>query len=302
MVFDFIKKHINKVSIFNEINNFWENDIFNSKYKETKKFLHEDEGCDSELNYYNKGNKKYKEDQILYHLDKFDFRISNKECRLDNKEVVACFGCSQTLGVGLPWEETWPFILNNLFEDKLCVKNYGSDGASINKITRLIYNYIKNYSPKAILCLLPDIFRKEFIKTKLSLSIQLEQYINDKNLIDILNNKKLNSDELDFISLNRFSDINNSVYNFLKDLKFLELISQTYNLPILIFSWDPFLIESFYKKKIYSKLICIPNKTEYEYLIDYTNSEKARDNVHLGFKSNKLFSNIFYRSLVEKIR
>lgn len=75
---------------------------------------------------------------------------------------IACFGCSQTYGVGIDKNQTWPLHLGNILGVK--VKNFGIPGSNINQITAFIEYFCKNYKTKLILFLLPHSMRRQIVK------------------------------------------------------------------------------------------------------------------------------------------
>jgi hypothetical protein len=73
---------------------------------------------------------------ISYKFNKNGFRTYNFE--LDCKEINIALGCSQTLGVGLPVEMTWPFLIER--ETNTKTFNLGLGGASSDTVARLLTN------------------------------------------------------------------------------------------------------------------------------------------------------------------
>lgn len=97
-------------------------------------------------------NLKYKYDQLQLYgwVDKkinYKFNSEGYRCsEFSQSDSIMFFGCSFTLGVGVPLENTYPFITaENL---KLECKNYGVSGSSSNTAFRLAYTAIEKYKPK----------------------------------------------------------------------------------------------------------------------------------------------------------
>jgi|TARA_A100001388_G_scaffold102684_1_gene74865 hypothetical protein len=86
---------------------------------------------------------------------KAKFRDAIQDCD------IACFGCSQTYGVFLDHNETWPYFLGK--ELGLNVKNFGIPGSNYNEMTAFMEYYVKNYKAKTILALFPHSFRRQSI-------------------------------------------------------------------------------------------------------------------------------------------
>ena len=73
---------------------------------------------------------------------------------------IACFGCSQTRGKCLEYEQSWPYHLGKILNTK--VKNFGVDGSNINQITAFVEEYLNHgYKANLIIILLPQIFRRQ---------------------------------------------------------------------------------------------------------------------------------------------
>ena len=78
---------------------------------------------------------------LKIHLNNYGFR-SNKDYHLENEpNEVWCFGCSHTMGIGLPLHHTWPHILEKQIDFK--TKNFGVAGSGADMIWRLIENWVK---------------------------------------------------------------------------------------------------------------------------------------------------------------
>ena len=86
-------------------------------------------------------------------LEKFKLRDPLEACD------IACFGCSQTYGYPLEYNESWPARLQE--ETGRKIRNYGRCGSNINEITALVDHYIENYKTDTILLYLPHTFRRQ---------------------------------------------------------------------------------------------------------------------------------------------
>jgi hypothetical protein len=73
---------------------------------------------------------------------------------------IACFGCSQTYGSFLDYEQTWPYHLSKMLNTK--IKNFGIEGSNINEIIAFVEKYLKNrYKANLIIILIPHTFRRQ---------------------------------------------------------------------------------------------------------------------------------------------
>lgn len=75
---------------------------------------------------------------------------------------IACFGCSQTWGSFLEYEESWPAQLQKITGRS--VKNLGIGGSNLNEIIPFADYYIKNYKSEMMLLYLPHSFRRQIIR------------------------------------------------------------------------------------------------------------------------------------------
>ena len=303
-ILETIKSIKNNDGIFDSVNNIWKKDFFDGKYSHSLEFY----GTDSFENYILKGNKKYSKNDIVYHVNENEFRIpEKKDFNKDEKPVIACFGCSQTRGVGLPWNETWPYLLEEKLDFKFSIKNYGIDGASSDSISRLIHNYTLNNTPTAILCLLPDIYRKEIFQSNSDnkTPINYFRFTNDleKNLDKIISEcQKYSFNVWDWRAYKQLSNEENCIYNYIKNIKFIELIAKEKNIPLCIFTWHEFFMEFIQKGKYKSPYIGKLTQKDYSYLSkNYFEIEKARDNMHYGKKPNSIYADVFYRHIKNQI-
>jgi len=88
------------------------------------------------------------------------FDPSNKKLRDEVGDCdIACFGCSQTFGSFLEYDQSWPAQLQKITGKS--VKNYGIQASNINEITSFVDHYVKNYKTDTILLYLPHTFRRQ---------------------------------------------------------------------------------------------------------------------------------------------
>ena len=81
---------------------------------------------------------------ILYEYNSRGFRDKEWPSNLD--DVVWCLGDSFTKGVGVPYEHTWPSILQTNSK-KRCI-NLGIDGAANRLLLNIAKQIISEYNPK----------------------------------------------------------------------------------------------------------------------------------------------------------
>ena len=239
------------------------------------------------------GNKLYKDKSIVYTFNNQGFRAYN--C-FGGKKQIACFGCSGTFGVGLPDEETWPWILQHEKEIKYnyTVKNYGVSGASNDYICRLVYTHLLKNKPDIIICFFPDIYRVEYFSEKRDIETWCPRAYPEH--IDNLKKYKA------YLTL-----INpyNGFFNFVKNFKFIELMCKQQNIKFVWHTWSTTLLNT--DKHIIDHYLgndspCIINRYGNGQLYDicrdhdlYDISDKARDGAHQGVKFNKILAKEFVK-------
>lgn len=99
-------------------------------------------------------NESYTIEEFLnfkYRYNNFGFR-DDVDYTPDNSEnEIWCFGCSYTVGDGVPREKTWPALVQK--ETGLVVRNFAVSGGGMQTILRLLENWLKvsKHKPRYIL-------------------------------------------------------------------------------------------------------------------------------------------------------
>lgn len=280
-------------STSNKAVELWSDFNFDGPYSHSESW----EGIDSEANYALRGNKKYETTPISYDYNCFGFRINSRseETESSDTKIIACFGCSQTFGAGLPYEETWPYLLQKKLQNKVQIKNYGKSGCAADTIVRLIHNYLENNTPYAICCLLPDMFRRELF----------EYYGKDIRTFNLLEGKELKGMDLkqkcgakgynylDYQAYHRLSGEDNCMYQYIKNIKMIESLCKARGVKIVIGTWSIEILEKILKGQLQSSSLIDPSKPKYKPLFHWGALEKARDGIHLGLQACALYADLF---------
>jgi hypothetical protein len=251
-------------------------------------------GTDNIEIYKKNGNKKYKTDDIEYHINEYGYRVDPKVDD-NNSNIIACFGCSNTFGIGLPLRETWVSTLSNNLNNNYITKNYGVSGASNDTIARLIFNYTLNNKPKIICCYFPEIFRMEFFDRECNLRF----------LSPTTENTNFNSNSNFYKSYKELSSVENCLFNFIKNFNLIYHICKKNNIKFYWNTWSDIILnlgkdgielnfdfESF-SGSLYDDTDdykAVP--TNYNWKID-----SARDGSHFGFIVNEKLANSFYKKI-----
>lgn len=89
--------------------------------------------------------------KITYSFNSHGFR--SEEFDFDENESILFFGCSYTVGIGLPTENTWPYIVSKNLNLK-CF-NLGVGGSSLDAMYRLAKYWIPKFKSKLVIVLEP---------------------------------------------------------------------------------------------------------------------------------------------------
>jgi hypothetical protein len=261
---------------------------------------------DTEENFKVRGNKNYKNETISYETNNAGYRLTTRKEDVSDKKIIACFGCSQTFGIGLKYEDTWPSILENMLGANFIAHNYGVPGASFDTIARLIHNYLLTETPAAICCLLPDMFRREMFDSN-SLTVP-KNYSNlygetDEFTISELC-KKHDYNIIDFRSYKRLSGEENSIFNFIKNLKLIETLCLMNNIPLVLTTWDIYILNCLklpQNKKTFNNFV-EPSESDFDFFLKWDDMEKSRDGIHLGRAPLKKHAELLYDRLTSLLQ
>jgi hypothetical protein len=176
----------------------------------------------------------YKTEPIKIGNENFNFRQYDKP---RGEKEIACFGCSQTFGVGLPDEWTWPYYLNELFGDSYNVKNYGIAGSCNELIARFCHEFIinqnKNY--EAVFCFFPDTYRYLYGLYENDKLITADGIIQNNPQTTDLKNLHLANICSSYLNLTNESF---SFFRFIKSYKLIKEICDSKNIPLYWYSWS----------------------------------------------------------------
>jgi len=215
---------------------------------------------DSYENYLRNGNREYGPEDITYQFNQSGYR-SKEFSEIDHTAFkVLVIGCSNTLGLGLPLNETYGEQLRQrlLVRYDLLVEiiNLGLGGRSIDYVARCLYQSVPILRPHYVFCLLPAFSRREYFSGNRQL-----HYIADWEVPGWQNHRDalltLSNDQWDF-------------YSFVKNLAFIELILRDHHWAWA--TWQHYDFDVSYFDVAHYRT---------QYMLQAERG-KARDNIHSG--------------------
>ena len=195
-------------------------------------------------------------DAITYQMNSHGFRCND----FDSRPGFIALGCSFTSGIGLPIEQVWPTIVGNFAG--LVPWNLGIGGAGSDTCFRMLINYIDLLNPKFVMLLTPDPDRFEI------------HYLSRP--YTIMHNQAHPNSKINEIQKFWFSDEQNTLVNYTKNLLAMQQICSSRNIKFVI-------------KKLYPDLLG-QNITQAQW-------PSARDLQHVGYLEQKRCAELFLQDL-----
>lgn len=106
------------------------------------------------------GHPQWTADSFTYKYNSYGFRSQEFDLS-DIRSKILTFGCSHTVGVGVPQNDNWPEQLGRDYFPDCAVWNAGLGGAGADTIARLAVNMIPIIKPKIVAILWPSLYRFE---------------------------------------------------------------------------------------------------------------------------------------------
>ena len=104
---------------------------------------------------------------FIYSINKEGFRSNEFK---DNTDIMF-LGCSNTFGVGLPENNTWPYLLSEKLKNSFV--NLGVPGGSLKTVFRMLHGWADKLNPKIVIILSPPEARTEVMTSQR----EFKQYI-----------------------------------------------------------------------------------------------------------------------------
>ena len=180
-------------------------------------------GSDNYPTFRKNNSKNWTIDSVSYKFNSHGYRSA--EMIKSEKFTIACFGCSTTLGIGVPVEETWPQLFLQKFKAKTNkdaeVLNFAWSAVSSDFISRTMYSVLPVIEPDLVLILLPTMHRYELYNDDGSTTNAFPQNEYCRQFYEIYDNE--------YWAKN----------NFLKNFNFIEMMINRYNIPWIFSTWNP---------------------------------------------------------------
>jgi hypothetical protein len=190
----------------------------------------------------------------------YTFNSAGFRCDEFTEDPTLMFlGCSHTFGLGIPYDSTWPYLVAK----KLGLRNanLGWPGTSNDTAFRLAYYYIPIIKPKMVIFLSPSESRLELVKHD----------------VDSLN--FLPSEQTPAVIKHEHASYSNFYQDWL--------------------SSDTNLLMNKLKNKLAINMMCVDQQIKFVSMdsTELRRHDLARDLLHVGVRSNFIFSNIVINKL-----
>lgn len=224
----------------------------------------------------------------IYNATSFDYKFNSMGFRCDEFNLYSSsptvyLGCSHTMGLGIPYTESWAYKLHNSIMSNVPFWNLAFEKSSIDAQVLLLNEYADELKPQRIFFLMPNLYRRyiRYNNDALHYSPMLGQ---DKKFFDPNNTyKKFNIEQLEPTLLDQsyaFAQVD--LY-----LTMLNLIAGKLNATVFLQHWyltneeEKLMLNSMVEK--FSNIVKL--NTEWEI------KDWARDKMHFGPNSHGLFAN-----------
>lgn len=209
-----------------------------------------------------------------YSVDSNGFRVYDQ--LYDSEDYIACFGCENTFGTGISSHNTWPFILSQKLQMR--VDNCGDINASVDTVTRYIWQYLQYKTPSAIFIMFPDISRFEF-------------FTEDDVICPILPGVSSGKVFFDNVCA-KLTRKHNSLAKFYQNYALIKVLCENKNIPFFWYTESSALLTTPFDEYVIGP---IANTYSDGYkLIDIINKENNRGVINMDI------ANLFYTLINEK--
>jgi len=168
-----------------------------------------------------------------YITNNFGFRDSFWEGPSD----ILAVGCSNTYGIGVPKNGTWPSILGKFLDKD--IRNLSLPGISIQELVFQVFEYCKRFeNPKTIICLFPDPFRMVVPTIKDFLVVSNDNPKNGIETVQLNNKNEVKEYMKKPYNYNDFLIKEFALFFSIKAIHMLEQYCNSNNIELIWSSWD----------------------------------------------------------------
>lgn len=197
---------------------------------------------DSKENFEKRPHPKY--------LNGFDYKFNNYGYRCNDfdlkndKYKILTIGCSVSFGFGLPYEETYAYMLCDKLSKKynINIKNYNLShiGESMDYIARTLFQTIDIIKPNYVVLLFPNNSRLEYYEEKDAkpISYSLSMLIDELHKEYFDKKLKNRNIKIDDVFLKLLENKNYCFFNFVKNFNFINEILKNRNIKWFWSSWS----------------------------------------------------------------
>ena len=172
-------------------------------------------------------------DSVTYKFNEDGFRGDS----FSDSSGAIFMGCSVTFGVGLPYENTWPYLVSKKLN--LSCWNLGQPASSLDTCYRLAKYWVPVLKPKYIFILTPTMYRREFYDDDKDRFIHIGGWSYDRYPVLV-----------DYI----LASEKNSIINYEKNIDAIKYISDSHKIPLIILDYEsddvPSVADPFEKYKL----------------------------------------------------
>lgn len=241
----------------------------------TLKWLNAEEEESSGINkdsLLNRTNVEYKFNSHGYRCSEFDSDAENR---------ILAIGCSLTLGVGLPYHKSWPYRFYEMIRDpgacSTVLWNLGMFGESNDYIARMLKCAVAKLKPTIVIVLFTGFSRREYV-----------DLFGDRLVLGpFIDYKKVRGYRKELVeSYFKLQSEYADCMNFIKNYTIIENLLNAHGVRWL-FSFP------FTELDMIENVLHFVDRTKcvHQYLRHW---DLARDNLHPGIESNRLFAEAVY--------
>ena len=99
----------------------------------------------------------YGPEDIEYAFNSAGFRCDEF---IESLDPMVFLGCSHTMGLGIPYQETWAYKIHKQLSPNGPFWNLGFEKSSIDAQVLMLNEYVAELQPKRIFFLMPNLYRR----------------------------------------------------------------------------------------------------------------------------------------------